>query len=825
MGEPDPNGDLGPWLADLDAYAREYTREDLVGLAADGRAYYDPAGRVWVVQGGPFGSFEISDAEVLETNAAGHLPDAYDTRFDGYTRGTLNDLVDHGQAVYDQDRGVWTIYGANGPYEVRDVDAPAQVFMAGPDAGPPPLEALIDHATARYDAGQAPANDLEGIIFNALRDADAGTGDGLPDTQWRADLLRQLDEAGVHAWYEITYAGPLGNVRRPVRVWDEESARQVAQRMSVMGEQADVTLVASDGSRSVIGSYLDQQPLPDPGDLVDSPMSYSELKAIAAGDPRPEPPSWPAGPIPAAASVAGPPVAVPPGDPRATQLQFPQGIFPLPVTATSGGGLRPARLLHPDGTPVDFRPTGDNECMPAVAVGVVPGTGHRLVGHAPGWLQVIQRENGDLVAVHPALVSPRGVNPLGWLPYRQVRRFSEFDGAEAAGRDSALLQAMFVEQGDLIRTGAGEIGEVTAVKALPHAGGVTVTIATAGTRWATATHQEYEGRQTVEVRIPAHHPAQDSPEAGHVFGLLRPPPGPRAGEGGWAGAELNDLDATLDWIRRDGTAHGPPPSFGRGGVPPSLEPGPAAISMAEPLPRRGDPAGLPAEGAMPQQAGWQVSVRMTAKMHRMQSAAATAIGSLAQDPAWLRLRSLTTRARRLAADANAGRLRFSDPAWALRSWRAVWARVCEMTCDLAAGLMTDGLRGPAGRSKGSRPWQAARALHHAAAEGAAHAHGWLPRDVRLPMGSYEPPRRPVSAAAARTKAKVAARWYEESRRAGRPARVPRRRGGGNRARVARRAGPAAGRRRQAQAGQAPPRAPAPWLAAARRWRCERKRKP
>ena len=153
---------------------------------------------------------------------------------------------------------------------------------------------------------------------------------------------------------------------------------------------------------------------------------------------------------------------------------------------------------------------------------------------------------------------------------------------------------------------------------------------------------------------------------------------------------------------------------------------------------------------------------MTAKMHRVQSAAAAAIGSLAQDPAWLQLRSLTTRARRLAADANAGRLRFSDPAWALRSWRAVWARVCEMTCDLAAGLMTDGLRGPAGRSKGSRPWQAARALHHAAAEGAAHAHGWLPRDVRLPMGSYEPPRRPVSAAAARTKAKVAARWYEKA---------------------------------------------------------------
>lgn len=749
MGEPDPDGDLSPWLADLDAYTREYTREDLAGLAADGLAYYDPAGRVWVVQGGPSGSFEISDAEVLETNAAGHLPDAYDTRFDGYTRETLNDLVDHGQAVYDQDRGVWTIYGANGPYEVRDVDAPAQVFMAGPDAGPPPLEALIDHATARYDAGQAPANDLEGIIFNALRAADAGTGDGLPGTHWRANLLRQLDEAGVQAWYEITYAGPPGNAQRPARVWDEESARQVAQRMSVMGEQADVTLVASDGSRSGIGSYLDQQPLPAPRSPDDGPVPYSELEAIAAGDPWPEPTPWPTGPFPAAAEAAGPPLLVRADDPRATQLQFPEGISPLPVTATSGGPVRPTRLLYPDGTALDFRPMGDSESVPAVAVGVVPGTGDL----APGWLQVIQRESGDLVAAHPALISPRGVNPLGWLPYRELRRFGEFDCAESAGRDSALLQAMFVEQGDSIRTADGEIREVTAVTALPHADGVTMTITTTGPG-GHASPLEYEGQHTVEVLIPFHHPAADSPQAGHLFAMPQREPGARAG------AEFGDLDAILDWLRRDGTALRPPPSFG---APPlGREPGQLTLSMGEALQRHDGTAGLPAGGTIPEQAGWQVSVRMTARMHQAQSAAAAAIGDLAQNPAWLRLRRLTTTARRLAADARAGRLRFSDPAWALRSWRAVWARVCEMTCDLAGGLMTNGLRSPAGRREGSRPWRAARALHHAAAEGAAHAHGWLPRDVRLPMGSYEIPGRREGTASARAKANVAARRYEEA---------------------------------------------------------------
>ena len=777
MDEPDGE-DLSPWLADLDAYARDYTRKELADLAAQGRAYYDPAGGVWVVQGGPYGSFELGDAELVDTSQDDYLPDAYDTRFDGYTRDTLNDLVDLGQAVYEPDRGVWVIHGENGPYEVRDVDAPAQVFMAGPDAGPPPLEALIDRATIRYDAGQPAANPLEGIIFNALRAADAGAGAGDGTVTWRDDLLRQLDEAGVQAWYEITYAR-RPDALRPVRVFDEESARHMARRMSATGEQVNVTLAASDGSLDVVASYRDQQPLPDPEDLYDSPVSYSELKAIAAGQagasapgpadevPWPEPTPWPAGPIPAAADAAGPALPVPAGDPRASQLQFPHGISPLPVAATWGGPLRPTRLLYPDGTAVDFRPMGDSESVPAVAVGVVPADGDL----APGWLQVIQRESGDLVAVHPALVSPRGVNPLGaWLQYRPVRRFSEFDGAEAAGRDSALVQAMLVEQGDSIRTGTGELREVTAVRALPQPDGdVRVTIATTGPG-GHANGLEYEGRHTVEVLIPAHHPAQDSPDARHLFAVPDPKPGHRArdGQGSWP-AEFGDVEELLGWIRRDGAALGirrdgaalgPPPSFGA--PPPGQEPGQLALGMGDALQRHGSPGGLPAAGAIPQQAGWQVSVRMTAKMHRAHSAAAAAIGNLAQNPAWLQLRRLTTTARRLAADASAGRLRFSDPAWALRSWRAAWARVCEMTCDLAGGLMKDWLRGPAGRRKGSRPWQAARALHHAAAEGAAHAHGWLPRYVRLPMGSYEIPGRDGRTATARAKANGAARRHEEA---------------------------------------------------------------
>jgi hypothetical protein len=77
VDEPDVGDDLSPWLRDLEEYAREYTREDLAGLAADGQASYNVARAVWVVQG-PAGPFEVSHAEVLDANPVGYLPDGYE---------------------------------------------------------------------------------------------------------------------------------------------------------------------------------------------------------------------------------------------------------------------------------------------------------------------------------------------------------------------------------------------------------------------------------------------------------------------------------------------------------------------------------------------------------------------------------------------------------------------------------------------------------------------------------------------------------------------------------------------------------------------------
>jgi hypothetical protein len=68
----------------------------------------------------------------------------------------------------------------------------------------------------------------------------------------------------------------------------------------------------------------------------------------------------------------------------------------------------------------------------------------------------------------------------------------------------------------------------------------------------------------------------------------------------------------------------------------------------------------------------------------------------------------------------------------MRRWRAIWGRICEVTSNAAAWLT---FRLPAG----GPAWNAARRLDHAAAEGAAHAHGWLPAGQRLPPGSYQPP--------------------------------------------------------------------------------------
>ena len=488
--------------------------------------------------------------------ADGYGLDPWVTRFDGFTQETLAGLVADGLADYDPGREVWVItgYGTAESFEVRNVDAPAHGHAEPEDTSGPPFDALIDRAIIRFEAGQAPDGPLDSLIYRALGDADAATGEGTT-TRWRDELIQRITESGPLEWYEITYAGQDPVDRLPVRTFDEEAARHTAARMSGSGGRVDVTYITGRG-RQLIASYANRQPLPG------TPASPADLSAV--------PPPRPATLAPGASGAAGPPLPATPGDTRTTPAQFPHGISPLPVTATSGGRVRPGRLLYADGTPVDFRPIGSSRTVAAVAAGAVPGEGDL----APGWLQVIQLGSGDLQKVHPALISPRGVSPLDWLPIRQIRRFGEFDSAEATGRDSAMLPATLIDRGDHIRTAAGEVREVIAHTDLSSA---SVKIATTGPGGPDS-GQQYARWETVEVMIPARHPAQDSPVAGQLFAVTAPP-AQRTGASAASGQalapaasldELTGLQETLDWIRRDGApapGRGVPGNPGRGQRP------------------------------------------------------------------------------------------------------------------------------------------------------------------------------------------------------------------------------------------------------------------
>jgi hypothetical protein len=227
-----------------------------------------------------------------------------------------------------------------------------------------------------------------------------------------------------------------------------------------------------------------------------------------------------AGPVPAVADVALAP-ARPAG--AGGGGPFPEGISPLPVTAVSGGPCRPHRLVYRDGTVVDCRPIGHGPAWTGIAAGVIPAAGNL----APGWLQVVRRDDDDLLAVHPALISPWSVDPYAGIPYRQRVRFRVFDAAEAAGLDAAGLPAILIDRSDRIRAGYPPAGnpETRAVLDVHTTDGATVMIASAGPV-SGITIEEYPARDAVDVVIPDRHPGEDSPQALCLFARPVPPPGP-----------------------------------------------------------------------------------------------------------------------------------------------------------------------------------------------------------------------------------------------------------------------------------------------------------
>jgi hypothetical protein len=308
---------------------------------------------------------------------------------------------------------------------------------------------------------------------------------------WRRRHRQVAARSGPAAYYEITYANP-GRRRVPAAIPDEASALGTARNMSARGDLVDVTLVGEDGTRRPVASYADGQPVP----------------GVAAR-------------IPAAASATRAPVSRlrGPGDSQAAAQQYPGGIWPLPVVATSGGPLRPRRLLHPDGTRLECRPEGPGgPRLAAVADGVAPPA----AGPDGPWLQVVRLDNTrELVTLHPALVSPAGVDPYACMDRRQRRRFSEFDAAEAAGLDAARLRATLVDIGDFIT--ADDLPDLLLVTQNALAcGAIGVSVRLIGRGLNGTGMLVGQQNDLVQVTIPDWHPAESGPQARRLFARGQP---------------------------------------------------------------------------------------------------------------------------------------------------------------------------------------------------------------------------------------------------------------------------------------------------------------
>lgn len=321
----------------------------------------------------------------------------------------------------------------------------------------------------------------------------------LPRRLTRLSRRRQAVARPVPAaYYEVAHANP-GSRHAPAAVLEEAAALDTARRMSGQGDLVDVTLVLENGSRRPVASFVDGQPVP----------------GVAAR-------------VPAAAAAAQSPVS-PLAGPDAAHVVarcFPEGVWPLPVAATSGGPLRPRRLLHPDGTRLDCRPEGRTGPHRAgVAAGVVPSAD----GPDGPWLQVIRLDgNGEVTAVHPALVSPAGADPYLHMDRRQRRRFGEFDVAEASGLEAAWLPATLVDVGDFV-TADRLPGLLLVAECGLGCGpiGVSVRLVVRGLNGSDMlVLREHD---LLEVTVPDWHPAESGPKARRLFapggpGKAGPPP-------------------------------------------------------------------------------------------------------------------------------------------------------------------------------------------------------------------------------------------------------------------------------------------------------------
>ncbi|MFF1678817.1 toprim domain-containing protein [Streptomyces sp. NPDC058256] len=130
----------------------------------------------------------------------------------------------------------------------------------------------------------------------------------------------------------------------------------------------------------------------------------------------------------------------------------PEGTQAITNSRPARTGERPGRVVHADGTTLrHIGVTEDSGPRAAVAVGAL------IAPRGTGLWQVVRFEDGTHDLVHPALLHSLDENPdpqtedITIHPDISAARWRRFDRAEAAGENTAAMEALLVQPGDVVR--------------------------------------------------------------------------------------------------------------------------------------------------------------------------------------------------------------------------------------------------------------------------------------------------------------------------------------------------------------------------------------
>lgn len=257
----------------------------------------------------------------------------------------------------------------------------------------------------------------------------------------------------------------------------------------------------------------------------------------------------------------------------ATGIGWPLGwsIYALPAPVPSGTGLRTGRLLHEAGAKLDCAAgLSGRRTRTGQSAGITWWDGE--------WVQAVRWPDDLVEAVHPALVTPYGINPYEDLAPEDAARTRAFDAAEAARLPAAQLPARLLKPGDIVY----DEHELTVESVTPSTDRIHA--ACSGPDGTAA--RSYPAGQHVTVAHPFSHPAGNGPHANLLFTAVGTdpafwdlsfaypaPPGPRppgsaAGPGGAAiqvtgvepgcGPEVLETRGTWHYSVRAGVWRGGP---------------------------------------------------------------------------------------------------------------------------------------------------------------------------------------------------------------------------------------------------------------------------